>query len=277
MLRRRQRTRLASRAIDRGAHVLIEKPGGRNIDDAEEIARLGAQSEKVIWVGYNRRFNPSYRSIRDMLKRFPTPAGAIVSFESSLSVVDWSSISGYLGESNQGGDVVRDLVSHQLDLLAWVFSSPVISVRCQTWDQNGAAAEWLIYDVRLGTGVTIQCLAEHGERYRESLAIEIGKQKLLSYPTGLLRTERANWRALELWAEVRYWIDRKLIRAGMLADPQQLSYHDQLEAFATAVRGGRPKVKGTSGDSLLMTYQSMRALLEGRAALGEWRPATRDS
>ena len=273
----RAHTVLAAEAIDRGLHVLVEKPGGRSLADGEKLAALGAHPDRVLWIGYNRRFNPNYQAIRDMLRVAPPSAGAVIRLDLSLSVMDWDSISGYLGEGNQGGDVVRDVVSHQLDLLAWMFASPVASVRSRTWDKNGPAAERLVYEVRLETGVRIQCLAEHGVRYRESFAVEVGNRKLLSHPTGRVTTERGSWGALKEWAKLRYWIDRKLIRIGMLADPQELSYKFQLEAFAKAVRGERPSVTGSSVDSLLMTHRAMNAMLNGRGSPGEWQTVTHGS
>lgn len=57
----------ASAALDAGCHVLVEKPGGR---DHEEVARLSASAgDAVVRVGFNHRFHPAIRRMRDLLHR----------------------------------------------------------------------------------------------------------------------------------------------------------------------------------------------------------------
>ena len=269
-----QQAALAAKAVDRGLHLLIEKPGGRNLADAEQIARVAAGSDRVLWVAFNRRFNPNYAVMRDMLATNSPPANADFRFELSFSVTEWRSVSGYLGDSELGGDVLRDLASHQLDLLAWIFSSPVTAVRCRAWQRRNPGMERLEYEVRLANGAAIPCLAEHGERYRESLAIKLDGGSMLSYPTGLVKAGFGSGQALQRWAKLRYWIDRKLIRVGMLPDPLWISFRNQLQAFAAAIQGRKPSVAGSSVESVLMTHRAMQLILDGRESMGEWRTLT---
>ena len=51
--------------------VLIEKPAGYDLEDAEDIARAAAGRQQPVMVGFNRRFYSSTRAIRDDLDTRP--------------------------------------------------------------------------------------------------------------------------------------------------------------------------------------------------------------
>ena len=270
-------TMLFTQIIGRGLHVLLEKPGGHTLADATKLHELASRSSRVIWIGYNRRFNPNYRLIQEIIERTPPSEGAVFGFDLSLSVEDWASFSGYLGDENLGGGVVRDVVSHQLDLLAWMFTSPVIAVRARAWDQTRPVAERLTFDIRLESDIVIHCHAEHGTSYRESLTFEDANRSLLTFPTGVLTTGKAKMKALKRLSRPRYWFDRKLIRMGLRVDPSQLAYRDQLEGFAAAIRGKRLSTRGTSVPEGIATHRAMDALVDGWGLPGEWRTVAPDA
>jgi predicted dehydrogenase len=50
---------LAARAIELGCHVLVEKPGGRSIEEVVELARVARDHDRVVRVGFNHRFHPA--------------------------------------------------------------------------------------------------------------------------------------------------------------------------------------------------------------------------
>jgi predicted dehydrogenase len=262
---------LSAQAIDRGMHVLLEKPGGRTLSDATQLEEFASRFRGEIWVGYNRRFNPNYQIIREIIERAPLSEDAVVHFDLSFSVDNWNSFSGYLGDETQGGGVVSDVASHQLDLLAWMFSAPVTDLRVRTWIQDGPAMERLTYEVHLGSGAKIRCLAEHGQDYRESLTLEDASRSLVSSPTGVLSTSKASLAALERWSGLRYWIDRKLMRMGMRVDPMHLAYSNQLQGFGTAICGGLTFITGSGVDAGIATHRAMEALIDSRDSSGAWR------
>lgn len=52
-------SRIAVAAILHGKHVLIEKPGARNIEELEKIAKAYAKNKVVVMFGYNHRYHPA--------------------------------------------------------------------------------------------------------------------------------------------------------------------------------------------------------------------------
>jgi predicted dehydrogenase len=57
----------ASRAVARGKHVLLEKPGARSAAELESLERLAAAERVAVRVGYNHRFHPAARKAREIL------------------------------------------------------------------------------------------------------------------------------------------------------------------------------------------------------------------
>jgi len=49
---------VACAALEAGAHVLVEKPGGRTLAEVEQIAAAAARSDRLVKVGFNHRFHP---------------------------------------------------------------------------------------------------------------------------------------------------------------------------------------------------------------------------
>lgn len=52
-------TPIASEAIKRGKHVLIEKPGGKNLKDFQRIIQAYQKKPVVVMIGYNHRYHPA--------------------------------------------------------------------------------------------------------------------------------------------------------------------------------------------------------------------------
>ena len=52
---------LSCRALDSGAHVLVEKPGGVSLADVERIEAAARRSRRLVKVGFNHRFHPAIR------------------------------------------------------------------------------------------------------------------------------------------------------------------------------------------------------------------------
>jgi len=48
----------ASRTLAAGAHVLVEKPGARSVDELNAVAEQAAAASRLLKVGFNHRFHP---------------------------------------------------------------------------------------------------------------------------------------------------------------------------------------------------------------------------
>jgi len=95
---------LAMRCIEKGIHVLIEKPITETLWQAEDLTRAVEASGVTFQVGHIERFNPTYCELKNVLDHM------------DILAVNFRRLSPFQG-SNTDVDVVLDLMIHDLDLL----------------------------------------------------------------------------------------------------------------------------------------------------------------
>jgi predicted dehydrogenase len=99
--------------LQRGKHLLIEKPITENPQHATELAELAARSQLVLQVGHVERFNPVLSALEARLThpRF----------------IEAHRLSSYPNRSTDIG-VVLDLMIHDLEIILHLVRSPVQSI-----------------------------------------------------------------------------------------------------------------------------------------------------
>lgn len=55
------------RAIEAGKHVLVEKPGGRHVDELRPLVELAARSGSKVRLGFNHRYHRAFRKTRELV------------------------------------------------------------------------------------------------------------------------------------------------------------------------------------------------------------------
>jgi predicted dehydrogenase len=94
---------LALQCLERGVHVLVEKPLTETLEQAERLTEAAEASGLVVQVGHIERFNPAYIELKSVVADL-TPLA-----------LNWRRLSSYSG-SNRDVDVSLDLLVHDLDL-----------------------------------------------------------------------------------------------------------------------------------------------------------------
>lgn len=89
---------IVKKLIENGINVYVDKPISFNFEETKEVARLAKNSEKIVMVGFNRRFVPMFRKLKEhgkadiiiMQKNREYPPGDIRRFivEDFIHVVD---------------------------------------------------------------------------------------------------------------------------------------------------------------------------------------------
>jgi predicted dehydrogenase len=127
----------ACRALAGGAHVLVEKPAGRTVEEADRIADAAAAAGRRVKVGFNHRFHPGImRAISEaragehgevMYMRARYGHGGRLGYER-----EWRAVP----EVSGGGELL-DQGMHLLDLSHWLMGPlPLHSslLRTSYWD-----------------------------------------------------------------------------------------------------------------------------------------------
>jgi predicted dehydrogenase len=99
--------------LERGKHVLVEKPITRNLAEAEELVALARRNNCVLQVGHVERFNPVLRYLNEVL--------------TEARFMEVHRLSPYPARSTDIG-VVLDLMIHDLDIVLALVKSPLTSV-----------------------------------------------------------------------------------------------------------------------------------------------------
>jgi predicted dehydrogenase len=120
-------------SLEAGCHVLVEKPMVSSAAHAREVIRLAEALKKVVLVSYQRRYQPAFRLMRQIIA-----SGSIgeVQFVNALQNQQW-----YRGQKAaqrwrirkalSGGGQLNDSGSHLVDALLFVTDLAPETVYCQ--------------------------------------------------------------------------------------------------------------------------------------------------
>jgi predicted dehydrogenase len=125
---------VATHLVDRGIHVLIEKPLAATSAGAQRIRAAAERNGVVAGVGHIERFNPALREARRRIQ-----AGEL----GRVFQVATERLSQRPARITDVG-VGMDLMSHDVDLAAWLCSSTYASIDAQVRCLPGSASEDLI-------------------------------------------------------------------------------------------------------------------------------------
>ncbi|HUJ56947.1 MAG TPA: Gfo/Idh/MocA family oxidoreductase [Kofleriaceae bacterium] len=145
---------LARRALEAGKHVLVEKPLAPSVAEAEQLAALAAQRERVLMVDHTFVYTGAVRKIRELIA-----AGELG------RVLYFDSVRINLGLFQPDFNVIWDLAPHDLTIMDFVLSQTI-----------GSAARWVS-----AIGVS------HYGRHENLAYVTVG------FDDGLLAHVHVNW------------------------------------------------------------------------------------
>jgi predicted dehydrogenase len=117
-------------ALDRGVHVLCEKPLCTDLELARDLVERAESGDPVLHVGYQRHQSPAFRTAR---RRLPEVAGD-PTFVTAEITQDWITHNrdAWRGDPDlSGGGMLYDTGSHLLDAVCWVTGATPESVDAQ--------------------------------------------------------------------------------------------------------------------------------------------------
>jgi myo-inositol 2-dehydrogenase/D-chiro-inositol 1-dehydrogenase len=102
-------------ALDRGLHVLAEKPMAITLEDGRRIRARVHAGRQVYQMGFNRRWAPAYRFLRERI------SDGFVAFSANVKINDGDMLtpSWYTDAATSGG-FMYDTAVHLFDMIAWL-------------------------------------------------------------------------------------------------------------------------------------------------------------
>lgn len=251
---------IACDLLNRGIHVLVEKPICTTVEQADELVELAAAKGLVLQVGHIERFNPAFRSV----------AGYVTDakFIESLRCGPFSFRSTDVG-------VVLDLMIHDIDLVLSLVHSPVRSVSALGVSVLGGNEDVANARLEFENGC-IATLSTSRVSYEAARKMQIwssggfasvdfnSRRRTLVKPseTLLRRQYDATTVTADQIAEHQKLLAEKLLprqeEEFEAADPLQLEAND----FVAAIEEGRPPlVTGKAGrDALEVAHRVLRSI-----------------
>lgn len=135
---------LALTALERGVHVLVEKPLAASVSEAEALVAAAAWARAVLHVGHCERFNPQFRALAARCRaarRF-----AAVRLSPRLGAADVSA--------------ALDLLVHDIDLACALLGGRVEEVRAR----ESSRPERVRTRLTFSTGQVVELVAARGAR-----------------------------------------------------------------------------------------------------------------
>jgi predicted dehydrogenase len=123
---------LATQALEAGKHVFCEKPVGLSAAEIGQVcAAAASDGAGILVVGFNRRFSPHLRSLREFVETGKRLLGSYRVSAGQVARDHW------VHDLTQGGGRVLGEVCHFIDSLAFVAGSPVVEVHAYGYGQSG--------------------------------------------------------------------------------------------------------------------------------------------
>jgi len=118
--------------------VFVEKPLALNREELDEIEAVYAsgyakEESPVLMVGFNRRFSPHVRKLKELLSGVREPKAFVFTANAGAVPSDHWTLDPAVG----GGRIIGE-ACHFVDLLRFLTDAPIVSVRAASLDPNGA-------------------------------------------------------------------------------------------------------------------------------------------
>jgi predicted dehydrogenase len=171
-------------ALERGLHVLLEKPLATSVADAQTILRAAQQSDRVVMMAVNRRGDPVWRTAQRLLaagdigrvrqvtavmcgdlrvfREVGPLAPELQQWLDSMSemrrtyALDIITPGSWRQDAQQmGGDMLADTGSHTIDLLFWLAGASAVEVMAYSPADRPRQAAIITIQALLSNGVIL--------------------------------------------------------------------------------------------------------------------------
>lgn len=114
-------------ALKADKHVFVEKPLAINREQLEQIQTTISESNKLLMVGFNRRFSPHAMLIADYFKRRTTPL--MISYRVNAGAIPKDT---WIQDQESGGGRIIGEVCHFIDFVSFIAGAEPVSVSATT-------------------------------------------------------------------------------------------------------------------------------------------------
>jgi predicted dehydrogenase len=248
--------KLAAAALAAGKHVFVEKPlciKAKHISDYEQTLQSPAAAGRCLMVGFNRRFSPHTKAIRDVFTDRTTPM--FITYRVNAGAVPRDS---WVNDEEIGGGRIVGEVCHFVDWCEAVIGAAPVNVTAECIGGTD--------DVR----VTPEDSVAINIRYDDGSVANI---QYVSLGSPALPKERAEVYADGVVAVVDDFVTTSFhgIKRAPLRTRQDKGFSGELTAFLDSIRrGGEPPISFASLErTTRLTFAILESLRSGKTIATE--------
>jgi predicted dehydrogenase len=131
---------IALHCIERGLHVLVEKPIASTVDEGRAIIAAARNAGVTLMVGHVERFNPTVEAIKEAIR------------EEDILSIAITRVGPFPPRMSNVG-VVIDLAVHDIDLIRWFTDSDIVEVQPQLSSAVAEREDIALLQFRTASGV----------------------------------------------------------------------------------------------------------------------------
>lgn len=233
-------TEIADAFLERGIHVLVEKPMTRTTVEADRLIARARERGAVLAVGHTERFNPAVRHVKPLVRepRFIEVHRLGAFPERSLDI-----------------DVVFDLMIHDLDLVLDIVGGEVASVEAVGVPVLTPRIDIANVRLRFANGCIANLTASRISRDRVRKIRFFQRDAYISVDYAAQEAE--------MYRLVPQPGEMPVIEGGRMEVLREEPLKRELEDFVDAMRGGRaPLVSGAEGRAALALAEQVMERME---------------
>jgi predicted dehydrogenase len=220
---------VASEFLERGIHVLVEKPMAASLAEADAMLAVAASSGATLAVGHTERFNPAFRAAQSILQQ--------------PKFIEIHRLSGF-PERSLDIDVIFDVMIHDLDIILAVDSSGVSSVEAVGVPVLTSRIDIANARIRFASGCIANLTASRISRDKV--------RKVRCFQPDMYVSVDYGAQELEVWRLRHRPDERPAIEGGPVSVASEEPLRAELADFVEAIRQRRaPGVDGQAGRAAL--------------------------
>lgn len=133
--RHNSHARLAIAGLAAGKHVFVEKPLAMTLDELVSVEAAARASDRLLMVGFNRRFAPHVVTLKKLLGAVREPKSFVMTVNAgAIPASHWTQ------DIDVGGGRIIGEACHFIDLLRHLAGAPIVSVHARAMGRSEALA-----------------------------------------------------------------------------------------------------------------------------------------
>jgi predicted dehydrogenase len=249
----------ASAAIRAGAHVLIEKPLSDSIDGVDELVACAERRHLVAAVGYQLRFHPALRVMREWLEAGRIGPVRRVRAEWGEYLPDAHPYEdyrqSYAARADLGGGVILCYI-HEFDYLGWLFGKPrtVSTTGGRSPRLETGVEDWAETSIVTDRGIAIELRQSFDQQPPTRTCVAVGERGTIAVDLNAP------------WIELRAADGSVMSRQTFDGFTRNTMFIDEMKTFLAAIDGGAAAVSAREAAvSLRAALAAKQSLATGQA------------